>query len=694
MKLSIGTNNFTDIGTAVFYTQEDIDNQTYSKVQHRSNSSLLYDGDFSEYDFSYEVEKDKFNDEFLVDYLGDKTLSLFDLSSDALEKLESIIFPTLGDQDWEGDEDKYFGTTIINNQVFALFHAEAGVCRIELYNGLVYGNNANTSSSASAFVSTDYQTGKGNTPKEEPYFVITLGEPGNDEVVESTDLVRQKELEDEVEYEKMVWLLITSNNEVSEVNLSYKSWVDSINPNRNMNQYLLRNDEFWSTKDSVRISEIVDDTDEGLVLDANSGTLLGTEKLDLTRLLAFQKIKERVNNSKYSSSGQGYPNYFPYNTYKKGDIVYYGGDLWRSVADNNFNHNPALSIKWIKSSVIESTGSIRIIVKVIPEEGGYCEPMGYISISSLNELMLFRIYPSAGYELNTLQPCLLSDEEVVVLTDDDYNYNVPENAILVTEWSNIVSTGMLVFNMKSVGSNVVFSAEYDGDTYSYSKWSALINSVKTFIYKVVERDDSGTEYSISSPYIDDSGQMKVTTGKEIDIYFREILSYSIDQVQVSYEDSSGNTITTYVTPVELEDGGCMITLSSVNFTSASLKLILTQKYVTLSLIEFSGFEVSNYSIKTVSGNTVTFKFIDNEYDTTSGNTVLADNLDRVILTDSQGNTLEILRYTTQNVAMSFGGYTSVYFSRVDSPIGSTSYGEYTVKIDSLYYDTTVQILRK
>ena len=87
MKLTIGNNNFTDIGTAVFYTQQDLDNRTYSKVQYKSNSSLLYQRDFSEYNFSYEVEKGKFNDEFLVDYLGEKTLNLFEPSSNALEKL-------------------------------------------------------------------------------------------------------------------------------------------------------------------------------------------------------------------------------------------------------------------------------------------------------------------------------------------------------------------------------------------------------------------------------------------------------------------------------------------------------------------------------------------------------------------------------------------------------------------------------
>lgn len=63
----------------------------------------------------------------------------------------------------------------------------------------------------------------------------------------------------------MIWMLISNNSEVESVNLSYKSWVDSTNPNRNMNKYLLRNDEYWSTIDSVGIIETVEDVPEVLI---------------------------------------------------------------------------------------------------------------------------------------------------------------------------------------------------------------------------------------------------------------------------------------------------------------------------------------------------------------------------------------------------------------------------------------------
>lgn len=694
MKLTIGNNNFADIGTAVFYTQGDLDNRTYSKVQHKSNSSLLYERDFSEYNFSYEVEKDKFNDEFLVDYLGNKTLSLFEPSSNSLEKLEYIIFPTFGNEEWEGNDNKYFGTTLINNQVFVLLHAEKGIKRVELYNGFIYKNNDNPSPTASNFVSIDSLLSQGITPTEEPYFIIELGEPLGDEVVESTDLVRIKELSDEVEYEKMIWLLITSNNEVSEVNLSYKSWVDSDNPNRNMNKYLLRNDEFWSTKDLVRINDVVEDTDDNVVLDANSGTLLGTEKLDISRLLAFQKIKSRVDSCEYSDKGQGYPNYFPYMTYKTGDKVFYGGDIWESVADNNFNSNPALSTKWIRSSVMEDNRSINIIVKVIPEDGGYCNPMGVISLPSIYSVMRFKIYPGPGYELDTLQPCLLDDKDYIVFSNTNYDYLVPHDVVIVTDWRDVIKTGKLVFNLKELGSSITLSAEYEGEEFDYPNWGSAFNETNFTIYKMVEIDGEDS-YTINDPYVNDSGELKVTTGKKIELYFKEFINYSISNVEMIYKESiNSDPVTVYLTPEKLEDNECRITISKVNFTIATLKLILSDKQVTATIIEHSGFEISNNSIRTVSGNPVIFKFIDNEYETLSdGTKILADNLDRVILTDNQGNTLTVERFATPNVPMLFG-YSSVYFSRIEQPIGSINYGEYTLRIDNIYFDTNIQILRK
>lgn len=694
MKLTIGNNNFTDIGTAVFYTQSDLDNRAYSKVQYKSNSSLLYERDFSEYDFSYEIEKNKFNDEFLIDYLGEKTLDLFEPSSGTFEKLESIIFPTLGNEEFTGPEEKYFGTTLMNNQVFVLLHAEAGIKKIELYNGIITSNNNSTISNASSFMSVEYLRENGIIPTEEPYFIITLGEPADNEVVENTDRVKLRELQGEINYEKMVWLLITSNNKVSEINLSYKSWVDSINPNRNMHRYLIRNDEFWSTCDSIRVIEPIPEEDN-FKLDMNSGTLVSSENVSLDKLLAFQKIKERIDKYKYTA-GQEYPNYFPYNTYKKGDKVYYGGYVWESVSDNNFNSCPPFSTKWIRKEILEDSKSIKVIVKVIPEEAGYCEPMGIISVPSVDSDIRFKIYPGPGYELNKNQPCLLDDKTVSILIDDDYDYSVPDDLIRVSNWRNIIVTNKLVFNLKGVGSKIILTAEYNGEIVKYSDWTAAFNENNFNVYKIVETDpESGVSTTSSNPYVDSTGAMDVSVGKQVELYFREFMSYSIESVELTQEDSTGDSgeITTTIPLTTLDNRESIITIPMINFTEATVNFTLTQKEVTATISEFSGFDISNFSIRTLSGNQVEFKFIDSEYVVVDGKTILADNLKSVVLTDNQGNTLTIDRFSTNNVPMAFG-FSTVIFSRVNQPIGALDYGEYTLRINNLYFDTEIQILRK
>ena len=691
MKLTIGNNNFTDIGTAVFYTQQDLDNRAYSKVQYKSNSSLLYYRDFSEYGFSYDIEKDKFNDEFKVDYLGNKTLELFDEqgkpSSDILEKLESTIFPTLGEEEWVSSEDKekYFGTTLINNQVFCLLYAEEEVKRIELYNGIITRNN--TQGYFGDFVCSDDLP----DPSEIPYFVITLGEPGiSEEYDPSIDLVRKRELEEEVTYEKMVWILITSNNEVSEVNLSYRSWIDSINPNRNMNRYVLRNDEFYGTKDSMGIIESTSDA-EFVKIDANSGTLFSTEDVPSEKLLAFRQIKDRVEQNKYleDPEKQDYPLYFPYTTYREGDCVYYGDSVWESVSDNNFNCNPLLSSKWIKKETLDNTRSIKVIVKVIPEGAGYCEPMGILSIPSLDSKINFKIFPGPGYELNTINPCLTDDIGYKVLGNENFDYVLPDDTIIMWNWKDVITTNKLVVNLRSVGGTIKLVAEQGGQEIEYSQWISVFNDSNFDVYRMIS-GEGDNKVVVDNPYINQEGELSVTIGKRLELYFREFTSQEISSVEVTYKESvNSEPLTTIVTPVDLDNRESAIIIPEVNFTEAIFKFILGQKYVTASIIEFSGFEISNYSIRTIAGTPVIFKFIENEF-TSDGNR--KDLLDSVILEDSQGNVLTIGRFTSStNLSL---GLSTVEFSRVNQPIGSVNYGEYTLKINNIYYDTRIKILRK
>lgn len=669
MKLIINNNNFTDIGTVVFYSQDDLDNREYSKVQYRSNSSLLYNRDFSEYDFSYDITKDKFNDKFLVNYLGEKTLKEIGETSNSLEKIESIIFPTSSRENLTEENDRYFGTTIISNQVFALFKAAAGIKRLELYEGIIDKNN----SRGSDFIDTDSMAAAGIKPTSTPNFILILGQP--DETTSGEDLVSEKELLDEVTGEKMIWMLISNNSEVESANLSYKSWVDSTNPNRNMNKYLLRNDEYWSTIDSVGIIETVEDVPEVLI-DANSSTLLGNEKIEDNRLLILGNKRGLIEM--YKGAGD-YPKYFPFTTYKIGDKVILGGKVWESVSDNNFNNNPALSSKWILSEFLNINKPIRIVVSVTPEIGGTCNPIGIISIPSVKTPIDFKIYPNPGYVLNEDIPCLLDVKDLIPFPpSNNFNYNIPNNLITVTNWEEVLKTNHLIFNLKYTGSYIILKAMISGesDVYDYGEWKRKFGENNFIVSELIIGDE--TKYD---PYIQEDGKVDVLINQRAEIRIPELSGYIISRVLAKYENGDPDAPEIYY-PEQINTVNSIV-IPEVNFSAATLTLELSSKRVTISIIEFSGFEVSNNSLKINSGGNAVFKFISEDYPNS--------NLEKVIIEDSQENSLTINKFTANGSIQSFGpSQVSLKSANINTP----EEGEYTLKLMNIYYNTTIKLIKR
>lgn len=671
MRLIINNNNFTDIGTVVFYSQSDLDNREYSKVQYRSNSSLLYNGDFSEYDFSYSITKNKFNDKFLVNYLGSDTLRLVGENSNSLEKIESIIFPTLSGEDWEKDEDKYFGTTLISNQIFALFKGGAGIKRLELYKGIIERNNFG---SKSKFIDTDTLESLGIEKTITPNFILKLGELDEDNKSERNDLITEKELQDEVNGEKMIWMLISNNSEVEKVNLSYKSWVDSINPNRNMNKYLIRNDEYWSTKDSIGVIDNIEDLPEVLI-DANSGTLVGNEKIQHDKLLILKNKKTRIE--KFKGTGE-FPNYFPFTTYKVGDKVMFGKKIWESVSDNNYNNNPILSSKWILSRYLNINKPLRIVISVTPEEGGTCNPIGIISIPTVDTKIVFKVFPNPGYELNKDLPCLLDKKNLVPFnSSDNFDYNISEDLITVLNWRDVLVTNSLIFNLKYKGSFIVLKVRISGEKtiYTYSEWEKL-DGVNLKISKLIlgERPTEKVEYN---PYITKDGELSVSVDKKAELIISESSKYVISKAIITMDNGAEDSYTPTIIGTDTS-----IIIPKVNFSSADLVLELERKKVIISIIEFNGFEVSNNSLKVNPGEGASFKFISNNYP--------INNLERIILEDTQGNTLSISKFSANGGILDFGvSQVSLSIANINTP----EEGEYTLDLMNLYYNVTIKLIR-
>ncbi len=683
MKLIINNNNFTDIGTAVFYSKDSISKKTYSKVLFRSSSSSLYNMSFSEYDFSYNIEKDKFNDKFLINNIGNKTLNLFNESSNTLEKLEKIIFPTLGNEDWE-ENNKYFGTTLINNQVFALFFAEAGISKIELYKDFIKKNTNyiydRENKSEYNFIDIETLKSLNLTSTSIPYFTIFLGETDEEDI--ENNLVLKKELEDEVNCEKAVWMLISSNDKVKEVNLSYKSWIDSINPNRNTNKYLVRNDEYWSTKNHVEIVNKLDNID--IYVDSTSDTLLGNSKINDEKLLILNKKKSRVNLFKNKRSD--YPDFYKYATYKKGDRVYYSGELYESLSNNNFNELPIISTKWVLANVLSTIKSIRVIVSVYPQVGGISDPIGVISIPSIDSHTSFHIKPYPGYILNEKMPCLTSTNPLVPLPSGGvYDYNVPENIIIVSNWEKVLETNQLFFNFKFIGTKINLFAEIDNSIVEYKNWISVFNENNFYIERlIVDEGDNQTIYD--NPTIDGNSSLVIKTGKRAEIIIPELTLYSISEVLMEYDNPGDNQLS-IIYPYSKNTENTIV-LDKAVFTTANMILKLEKKKVIASIVQYEGFEISNNSLKVDSSGIVEFKFIENEIGPTGKP---LKYFKEVILEDDKGNSLSINSISANGGIHDFG--LSTVSLSVNNSIGPSE-GVYTLRIVNIFYNTKIKIIRK
>lgn len=685
MRLIINNNDFTDIGTAVFYSTDSISKKTYSKVLFRSSSSLLYNMNFSEYDFSYNIEKNKFNDKFLINNIGNKTIELFNESTNTLEKLEKIIFPTLGNEEWQ-NSNKYFGTTLINNQIFALLFAEAGISKIELYKDFIKKNTDYVYDKQNIkeynFVDIDTLVSSNITPIATPYFTIILGQTDDNT---DNNTILEKELEDEISDEKAVWMLISSNNKVKEVNLSYKSWIDSINPNRNMNKYLIRNDEYWSTKNHVNIVNMVDHIN--ILVDSTSNTLLGNTKVDDSRLLILNKKKSRVNL--FRNNNLDYPDYYKYTTYKKGDKVYYSGELYESLSNNNFNELPIISTKWILANVLSTIKSIRIIVSVYPQVGGISDPIGVISIPSIDSDTSFHIKPYPGYVLNEKIPCLISTNPLVPLPSGGvYDYNVPDNIIIVSNWEKVLETNQLFFNFKFIGTKINLFAEIDNSVVEYKNWISVFNENNFFIEKlIIGKGDNQIIYN--NPTIDGNSSLVIKTNERAEIVIPELTMYSISEVLIEY-DNPGENQPSIIYPFSKNTENTIV-LDNAVFTTAKMTLKLEKKKVVASIIQFDGFEISNNSLKVDSSGTVEFKFIENEVGPTGKP---LKYFKEVILEDDKGNSLSINSISANGGIHDFG-LSTVSLSVVNGDINpGPSEGVYTLRIVNIFYNTTIKIIRK
>lgn len=495
----------------------------YQNVLYHGSKSRVLLRDFAEYDFSFLVDKYKFNDKLKLKFLDNASKDLIGLNVSELTKLEDILFPTLLETDEVNREIEYFGTTIIGTYTLFLFPVPRGIRKVELYEGtktdlvnvgtdydyrLLCGQDITEKPVLSVYLGPDYRWSN-NDPGE--YLVDpATWDDGYRMLASPKDYLRGL---DEIESDKVLWLVITDSGQLLDINLSYNSWSsDKVNPERNKWKYSLRNDEFWSTKYNTSIV----DNKSGILLDGRSNTILSTDKVashpildrklrkfDLSPFIQGEtyntgdKVRYRgrlwesaIDNNTTIPGEEGsdwiekLQTYSPYCSYRLGDRVLYNDQVWESLCDFNSGNRPDISRQWILSESTENMFTSRVNILINPSGAGRAIPGGQVRIDTADTEKNFVLYENLGYALesadrvcsartNTYLTGVSINVSSVAIEDgqmDRKTVTIPGN-----EFDSIIESRQLIFNFRPVATTITLQGDYGGTIYPYVTWGNRFN---------------------------------------------------------------------------------------------------------------------------------------------------------------------------------------------------------------------------
>lgn len=391
METFSGKGNLSSIKTAVFYkwnaylpenisdlsTCHDIFLEDYSStdvfyLSEDSGSDYL---GFSEYDFKFKPEKDKYKSYVKTNYLDKETLSLAkngegNYDYETLRWLTEIIFPQ-GSSDSGDSEKKFFGVITKGSEsiIYIDIPGEVrdeedpeeiiknGIWKVEFYTEILSTNNA---FSPDKFIEYSVLESCGLGGIKEPCLTVTFGPPSNaaqnprsgknnmyydssrlggkDPFYSSDNLTKITgwlNLCREISSRKILYLAFSSLGDLTSINLSYISWELSPNPNRNQNEYSLRNDYFWSSRDKV--DSITTKGSDDFVYDGLSGVILATKKLYEGSTPSLDRRMRKLPGKFLSRK-----------VYSESEIVPVNDELYVSLVSGNIGENPQYSKYWKK----------------------------------------------------------------------------------------------------------------------------------------------------------------------------------------------------------------------------------------------------------------------------------------------------------------------------------------------------------
>ena len=618
MRTIVNSNNYGDIGTAVFYRwhkyipnniqessrEELIESCKSDKVQFKGSRQYTSLRDFSEYNFSYDIKKFKFNDTFFINLLDDSSLSLVGKDLDDLERVSDVLFPTITEDSSSEYNETFFGSSLISNQTLIVLNADGndgnkeGHWKIELYEEGVESNN----NVYGGFIEVELLENLGIEITNSPIITIYLG-PESNVSNNSSDMYysydpmlteknnndrlgssEYRKLMEEINMYKVAWILLAlDDSSMSSINLSYRSWIDNINPNRNMKDYIIRNDEYYSTKNNLLTVEKLNEESD-ILIDKNSGTIVGNEKITTLPPILRGKLAKISNDNSYS----------PYIKYSLGDEVTFGVSesnrplYWKSLCENNIGNIPTLSSTWILSNYINSIFTSRISIISSPVNGGYTDPGNSITVSQNTAA------------INTETP--VSSTSNIPLVTGEYELS-NNNRLTILNWDKLRSSGRLIFNFILIGCSITLNAiDLGGYVIDYENWktSTGLDEPNFELSKLLVNDEE-------QPLLDNfTGELTLDPNSKITLIFPELNKYSISKVISNYVriDQTG---TKEIIPEVNENGESIIT-DTVDYNNTTYSLELVEKTLTITMIDSEDFEISQAIGRVIYGDDYSVSF--------------------------------------------------------------------------------------
>lgn len=288
MKIILKENDTEGLRDLVSIVIKDSEEKLPNIIQYRGSSEkLLGIEDFAEYGLEFIPDKYKFNDIFPLEFLDNATKKMAGGKLSNIEKLEKVFFPTLSNETantLSSSNNTYFGSVVISNQTLVMINIPKGYDQVFVYDSEIASFN------------------------------------------DSWKLKFESTEEDNINLNKILWFIISPDGEVYDVNVSYHAWTESINPERNLNQYLLRNDDYNKINTEISIIEKVPGT--SFIVDKNSSTLLGNTEIEHHPIL-----DRKLSRSWYTEWKSGI-------NYAKNSVVTYRGSYYLKTSENADTSSP------------------------------------------------------------------------------------------------------------------------------------------------------------------------------------------------------------------------------------------------------------------------------------------------------------------------------------------------------------------